>query len=129
MCSRAIPNGELLEGFYSLIGLWRKLVELSSDEQLEVDAYNESLGEFGEDESEDAANVFWAVGRLFELQVRGFCGLVLCYRRVHLNMDFQAVKRRVRKARLYNREKYLLWSSCKRPIVCLLLCTRKNASH
>lgn len=62
-------DGELLEGFYSLIDLWRKLMELSGNEKLEMDAYNASLGELGEDESVDAAFVFGAVGRLFQLQV------------------------------------------------------------
>ena len=62
-------KGELLEGFYALIRLWRKLVELSDNKQLEVDAYNASLGQLGGNQSEDVAYVFWAVGRLFELQV------------------------------------------------------------
>ena len=65
-------NGAFREGFYSLIGLWRKLIVLSGDKQLEVDTYNASLGMLGEDESEDTAYVFSAVGRLFELQV-GSC--------------------------------------------------------
>lgn len=70
-------NEELLQGFYSLIGLWRKLIELSGNEQLEMDAYNASLGELGEDESEDTSHVFWAVGRLFELQVRSGCEFIV----------------------------------------------------
>eukprot|EP00752_Nemacystus_decipiens_P009291 g8302.t1 len=61
-------KGQFGEGFYSLISLWRKLVELCGNKQLEVDAYNASLGELGEDESEDTAYVLWAVGRVFELQ-------------------------------------------------------------
>eukprot|EP00752_Nemacystus_decipiens_P017370 g15565.t2 len=61
-------KGELLGGFYSLIALWRKLIELSHNEQLEVDAYNASLGELGEDQSGDTAYDFWAVGKLFDLQ-------------------------------------------------------------
>ena len=65
-------NGESREGFYSLIGLWRKLIELSGNKRLEVDTYYASLGELGADESEDTANVFGAVGRLFEFQV-GSC--------------------------------------------------------
>lgn len=62
-------NGEVGGGLYSLIRLWRSLFELSSNEQLEVDAYNSSLGDLGEAESTDAASMFFAVGRLFELQV------------------------------------------------------------
>ena len=62
-------NGQFLEGFYSLIGLWRKLIELCGNERLEVNAYNASLGELGGAESEDASHAFWAVGRLFGLQV------------------------------------------------------------
>ena len=58
-----------LEGLYSLIRLWRKLVDLSGSEQLEVDAYNTSLGELGEDASTGAANAHSAAGRLLELQV------------------------------------------------------------
>lgn len=60
-------NGEFLEGLYSLIGLWRSLVELSGKEQLEVDAYKASLGELGQAESTDAADIHSAVGRLFQL--------------------------------------------------------------
>lgn len=62
-------NGNFLDGFYSLIGLWRKLVELSGNEQLEVDAYNASLGQLGEDQSEATGWALWAVATLFELQV------------------------------------------------------------
>eukprot|EP00752_Nemacystus_decipiens_P009335 g8343.t1 len=61
-------NPTFLGGFYSLMGLWRKLIELSGNQQLQVDAYNASLGELGEDESADAAHLFSAVGRLFNLQ-------------------------------------------------------------
>lgn len=62
-------KGEFLAGLDSLIGLWRTLDEMCGNERLEVDAYNASLGELGESETEDAAHVFWAAGRLFETQV------------------------------------------------------------
>ena len=85
-------NGELREGFYALIGLWRKLVELSGNEQLEVDAYNKSLGELDGAESETAADVFWAVARLFGLQVRSR-SYSICSSQggVYLKADFQAL--------------------------------------
>lgn len=62
-------KGESLEGFYSLIVLWRKLAELCGNEQVEVEAYHASLGELGDDESTRAAEAFSAVGRLLELEV------------------------------------------------------------
>eukprot|EP00903_Cladosiphon_okamuranus_P006464 g6324.t1 len=61
-------NGKFLKGLYSLIGLWRKLNDLGGNGRLEVATYSASLGELRGDESEDAAHVFWAVGRLLGLQ-------------------------------------------------------------
>ncbi|CAB1113194.1 unnamed protein product [Ectocarpus sp. CCAP 1310/34] len=61
-------EGESLEGFYSLIVLWRKLAELCGNKQLEVEAYDASLGELGDDESTGAADAFSAVGRLLQLE-------------------------------------------------------------
>lgn len=62
-------KGESLEGFYSLIVLWRKLTKLSGNEQREVDVYHASLGELGEDKSTGTADAFAAVGSLFDLEV------------------------------------------------------------
>ena len=62
-------KGESVEGLYSLIGLWRKLTELSGDKGREVDVYNKSLRELGDDESADTADTYRAVARLFYLQV------------------------------------------------------------
>eukprot|EP00752_Nemacystus_decipiens_P005303 g4810.t1 len=64
-----IEEGEFREGFYSLIGLWRKLFELCGNKQLEVDVYNANLEQLGEDQTEYASWTFWAVGQLFEFQV------------------------------------------------------------
>ena len=68
-------KGEFCEGFFSLMRFWQKLIELSGNDQLEMDAYNASLGELGEDESEDAAHVFWSIGKLLDLQVGEGCEL------------------------------------------------------
>jgi len=53
----------------SLIWLWQKLVDLSGNEQLEVDVYSTSLGELGDVESTDTAVMYQLVARLLDLQV------------------------------------------------------------
>ena len=62
-------QGETLGGLYSLISLWRKLTELSGNQRREVDVYNRSLRELGDDESADTADMYQDVAWLFRLQV------------------------------------------------------------
>ena len=62
-------QGEANEGLYALIGLWRKLTELSGNQRREVDVYHRSLRELGYDESTDTAFMYRDVGRLFQLKV------------------------------------------------------------
>lgn len=63
--------GETLEGFYSLIALWRSIHSLSGDTQLEVEAYHDSLGQLeGGTATAETSFIFQAVGRLLQLQVQ-----------------------------------------------------------
>jgi len=58
-----------LEGLYSLMALWRKLIDLSGSDQLEVDTYRSNLRGLDDDESTGTADIYSAVGTLFALQV------------------------------------------------------------
>lgn len=75
-------EGESREGYYALIGLWQKLVDLSGNDTLEVDAYRTSLRELGDDESSDTADMYQAVANFFHLQV-GSGPVVMAVRQAH----------------------------------------------
>lgn len=66
-----------LEGFYSLVGLWKSLAELSGNEHLEVEAYKASLEKLGEEkEATDVATICSDLGYLYILQV-GCCSTLM----------------------------------------------------
>lgn len=67
-------EGDSLMAYFPLAALWRSVEEVSSNTRLQVDTYGSSLKSLGEEESEDAADVYWAVGSLLEFQVRIKCG-------------------------------------------------------
>eukprot|EP00903_Cladosiphon_okamuranus_P015636 g14438.t1 len=61
--------GEVLQGFYALMALWKSVEDLSGDQQLEVRTYGVSLKTLEESEpTADVAFTNWAAGRLFKLQ-------------------------------------------------------------
>lgn len=60
-------KGDVDEGFFSLISLWRSLEELSGNEMLEIDTYRASLGTL--EMTTDVADTFCAVAQLFQHQV------------------------------------------------------------
>ena len=62
-------KGEHKEGFYALMSLWRSVEDLSHNPRLQFEEYHTSLQVLGEDESTDVGDIFWALGRLFQLQV------------------------------------------------------------
>lgn len=68
---------EFLEGMYSLISLWRPVMKLSGNEKQDVEAYEASLRELGEEhEPIDLANACMIIGDVFLLQVRSMWGMV-----------------------------------------------------
>lgn len=71
----SVVQGYIASGeFNTLIAFWRVLEELSGDSLIDVKMYRSSLGELdGGKATEDHANVYGAVGKLFALQVRLSC--------------------------------------------------------
>ncbi|CBJ27849.1 NB-ARC and TPR repeat-containig protein [Ectocarpus siliculosus] len=66
---RYCRKGESLEGMYSLISLWRPVMKLSGNEKLDVETYEASLRELGEEhEPIDVANACMIIGDVFLLQ-------------------------------------------------------------
>lgn len=70
-------KGQVDEGLFSLISLWRSLEELSGNELLEIDTYKASLGTL--EMTIDVADTFHAVAGLFQHQV--------CFHSDHLDRD------------------------------------------
>lgn len=56
------------QGLYALSALWRSILQLSDDKQLQVDTYNQSLGELG-DATAGVAGTYRIVASLFSVQV------------------------------------------------------------
>ena len=76
-------KGEILEGYYALMGLWQKLSDLSGNKKLAVEAYSRSLRGLGDDESTETADTYHAAARFFEVQVGSKVSKSLrCWRRI-----------------------------------------------
>lgn len=85
--------GEVLPGFYSLMALWQSLEDLSGDKQLEVSTYGVNLKALeGSEPTKHLADINWAAGRLFELQVGVFSVPSCSFQRGELRCLLSEVK-------------------------------------